>query len=96
MTQIINEDARKAILGIQVARGQSATNAWENHIQPFFEAKEALLIAAFRSGDIRDLEGLRNLKLQFLALDGLKSEISSYIDTGNLANNMLLEYEVKV
>ena len=79
-------------------KGSRAQYAYDDFVAPFIEAKEAVLIEAFRVCEMRDEEGLIKIKMQFSAIDALKAEMLGYIETGKLASTTLdqAEAEAKV
>lgn len=68
------------------AQGVKSAAIWRDFIEPFYVAKTAVLFNAFRDCPIRDAEGLMNIKLQCTALDSLKSELTTFIETGKMAD----------
>lgn len=82
-------------LSIERALGEKARNAWHEFFKPFFDQKEVVLIEAFRACGLRDEEGLVKIKMQFQAIDALRSELLGYMDTGKLADISLNELEVE-
>ena len=66
-------------------QGQRYQAAWDEILRPFFAEKEMQLFAAFRDTPSDRTDLLVSLKMQSNALDSLKSEIQTHIDTGKLA-----------
>ena len=79
-------DAQLIQLETERTKGAQASTSWNTFVQPFFNKKEQVLIEAFRQCPIRDDQGLMNIKLQFTAIDALKSEMMEYIETGKMAD----------
>ncbi len=87
------DDKEEMQLVTERGKGESAKHAWEGFFEPFFDEKETVLIEAFRACGLRDEEGLVKIKMQFTAIDALKSELLGYMETGKLANISLNELE---
>lgn len=81
------------VLEIEAARGEKYGRAWEELVEPFFEAKQLQLYEAFKELPTSNNEGLVILKMQSNALESLKDEFQHHINTGKLAKQTLEEEE---
>ena len=62
------------------------TSVLVDKLDPYFVAMEAQLLNAVRLCSVTDLDCLHNIKLQLHALDTLKLNLESVINTGKLAS----------
>ena len=81
-------DQRKLDLQQEVEVGYQAEGLIEK-LNPYFDMMELQLIKGIRACSVADTESLHNIKLQLHALDKLRFNIQSVIDTGKLATNEL-------
>lgn len=82
-------NSHKDLLELEVSRGAEHSHAWDNMVKPFFDSKEAELIAAFRACSSGDKDQLQLVKLQFNVLEGLKIHFMTFIQTGQMAKHQL-------
>lgn len=87
------DDREKNQLEAERDKGSRAQRAYEDFFAPFLAQKEAVIIEAFRTCEMRDEIGLMNIKMQFTAIDALNTELLAYIDTGKLASTTLNQVE---
>lgn len=66
--------------------------AWET-VSIFAEEKEAQLFEAFKSCPSDNPSGLVNIRMQFNAVESLRQEFLTYIETGKLASQSLMTEE---
>ena len=77
------------MMELEIAKGQAHKSAWDQLVQPFFEAKKAELYEAFINLPTSNQEELINIKMQVNVLDSMKDHFQHYINTGNLAQTTL-------
>ena len=75
------------------AKGESYLRAWENIIEPFFDAKQAELYAAFVNTGTSDMDSLVTIKMQSNVMSALQDEMQHYINTGKFARKAIEEDE---
>lgn len=85
---MLNEQ-EKAKLQNEIEIAEKARVAFDHYFSPYFEKKEADLMAAFRSAPIGDREHLNNIHGLFKAIDAIKNDLLSSIETGKLAAMMI-------
>lgn len=90
---MLDDDGQEEQFKSESAKGRRAAAANEEFFQPFFVHTEEILIKAFREVSVTNSEALLNIRLQFKALDALKGQIDSFIATGKMASQTLLENE---
>ena len=76
-------------LEVEVAKGQAHKSAWDQLVEPFFEAKKAELYEAFIKLPTSNGEELLNIKMQVNVLDSMKDHFQHYINTGKMAQTTL-------
>jgi hypothetical protein len=77
-------DQRKLDRQYELELGHKATVLMDE-LTPYFDAMNAQLIAGIKQCPIADTETLHIIKLQMHALDRLRLNMQSVIDTGKLA-----------
>ena len=82
-------DDKVALLEQEVVAGRDFQDTWDKMVEPFFEWKQKELYDAFLTVGVEDQLMLMNIKMQSMALDGLKSNFLHFINTGKLAEEQL-------
>lgn len=81
----------KELLETEAAIGDNYQRAWDGIVKPFFDLKTEELYGHFVNCPTTDERQLMLIKMQVNALNSLKDEFTSYINTGKLAKKQLEE-----
>jgi len=76
-------------LEVEVQKGRAYQGAWDQLVEPFFEAKKAELYEAFIKLPTSNGEELLNIKMQVNVLDSMKDHFQHYINTGKMPQTTL-------
>ena len=83
------DDTRK--LEIEIAKGDRYKHLYDEILEDFFEKKQAILFNAFTSVPVTKTEELVAIRMQSTALESLRSEFLTVIESGRLAKLQLNE-----
>jgi len=78
-------------LEVEVAQGDNHKRAWEQIVEPFFEAKKAELFEAFVNTGSSETDALVSIKMHMNVLESMKDHFWHYINTGKMAQKTLEE-----
>ena len=76
------------------AVGQRYKSMWNDLLEPFFTAKQYELFEMFQNVSSTDTDMLVAVRMQSNALTSLRDEISSFIETGKMAQQQLLDEDI--
>jgi len=76
------------------AVGQRYKSMWSDLLEPFFAAKQYELFEMFQNVSSTDTDMLVAVRMQSNALTSLRDEISSFIETGKMAQQQLLDEDI--
>ncbi len=80
-------------LEAEAAVCEAAGRAWEEHVKPFFVAKELELFEAFKDMTATNEKDVMLIKMQANVLAMLKDHFESMINSGKLARKQLEDKE---
>ena len=86
------DKAERNKLEWEVAHGNDAKHLF-GRVRPYFDAMRASILDAFEHAPLNDIEGLQLLRLQLNALEKLEINMSTEIQTGQLAAESLKQVQ---
>lgn len=73
----------------EVVKAEEVERVYDSYIRPFIEEKRVVLFEVFQSTSVRDMDALRDVKLQLTAINALEAHFKEFMNTGKLAKKQL-------
>ena len=87
----MTSEQQRTALEIESAKGDKYQRLYDDVLESFFEEKDKVLFDAFRSVPVTSTDDLVAIRMQSTALESLRSEFLTVIESGRLARMQLNE-----